>query len=67
MKPTGNSKRPASHEFRFWIDPAMKLSEYLKPALGVAFFAALGVGYYWFEHRSRVPRKRKRRARPWSS
>ncbi len=30
----------------------MNLSEYLKPALGVAFFAALGVGYYWFEHRS---------------
>jgi multidrug efflux pump subunit AcrA (membrane-fusion protein) len=30
----------------------MNLSEYLKPALGVAFFAVLGVGYYWFEHRS---------------
>ena len=29
-----------------------QLSEYLKPALGVAFFAVLGVGYYWFEHRS---------------
>jgi multidrug efflux pump subunit AcrA (membrane-fusion protein) len=31
----------------------MNLSEYLKPALGAAFFAVLGVGYYWFEHRSR--------------
>jgi multidrug efflux pump subunit AcrA (membrane-fusion protein) len=30
----------------------MNLSEYLKPALGVAFFAVLGAGYYWFEHRS---------------
>src|SRR6266436_223817 len=30
----------------------MNLSEYLKPALGVAFFAVLGGGYYWFEHRS---------------
>jgi multidrug efflux pump subunit AcrA (membrane-fusion protein) len=30
----------------------MNLSEYLKPALGVASFAVLGVGYYWFEHRS---------------
>ena len=29
----------------------MKLSEYLKPALGVVFVAALAVGYYWFEHR----------------
>src|SRR3954454_12788293 len=33
----------------------MRLSEYLKPALGVAFFAVLGVGYYWFEHRSSRP------------
>src|SRR6187551_764085 len=31
----------------------MKLSEYLKPTLGVAFVAALAVGYYWFEHRPR--------------
>jgi multidrug efflux pump subunit AcrA (membrane-fusion protein) len=31
----------------------MNLSEYLKPALGVAFFAVFGAGYYWFEHRSR--------------
>ena len=31
----------------------MNLSEYLKPALGVAFFVVLGGGYYWFEHRSR--------------
>src|SRR6201997_5443886 len=35
----------------------MKLSEYLKPALGVAFFAVLGVGYYWFEHRSHTEEK----------
>src|ERR1700730_2118223 len=48
--------------FRFtliqvWIDPAMNLSEYLKPAVGLAFFAALGVGYYWFEHRSHPEEK----------
>ena len=30
----------------------MKLSENLKPALAVAFFAVLGVAWYWFEHRS---------------
>jgi multidrug efflux pump subunit AcrA (membrane-fusion protein) len=35
----------------------MNLSEYLKPALGVAFFAVLGGGYYWFEHRSRPEAK----------
>src|SRR5229473_864877 len=35
----------------------MNLSEYLKPALGVAFFAILGGGYYWFEHRSRPEAK----------
>ena len=35
----------------------MNLSEYLKPALGVAFFAVLGVGYYWFEHRSHPEEK----------
>jgi multidrug efflux pump subunit AcrA (membrane-fusion protein) len=35
----------------------MNLSEYLKPALGVAFFAVLGGGYYWFEHRSRPEEK----------
>jgi multidrug efflux pump subunit AcrA (membrane-fusion protein) len=29
----------------------MKFSEYLKPALGVAFVAVLAVGYYWYEHR----------------
>jgi multidrug efflux pump subunit AcrA (membrane-fusion protein) len=29
----------------------MTLSEYLKPALAVVFFAALGGGWYWFEHR----------------
>jgi len=35
----------------------MKLSEYLKPALGVVFFVALGAGYYWFEHRSHPEEK----------
>src|SRR3954469_8405295 len=35
----------------------MNLSEYLKPALGVAFVAALAVGYYWFEHRPRPEEK----------
>src|SRR6266568_439512 len=35
----------------------MNLSEYLKPALGVAFFAVLGAGYYWFEYRSRPEAK----------
>src|SRR3954463_12055543 len=35
----------------------MNLSESLKPALGVAFFAVLGVGYYWFEHRSHAEEK----------
>ena len=35
----------------------MKLSEYLKPALGVAFVAVLAVGYYWFEHRPRPEEK----------
>ena len=29
----------------------MKLSEYLKPALGVALVAAVAIGYYWFDHR----------------
>ena len=31
----------------------MNLSEYLKPALGVAFVVIVGGFYYWFEHRSR--------------
>jgi multidrug efflux pump subunit AcrA (membrane-fusion protein) len=35
----------------------MNLSEYLKPALGVAFFAVLGGGWYWFEHRSHPEEK----------
>jgi multidrug efflux pump subunit AcrA (membrane-fusion protein) len=39
------------------IDPAMNLTEYLKPALGVVFFVVLAVGYYWFEHRSRPEEK----------
>jgi multidrug efflux pump subunit AcrA (membrane-fusion protein) len=29
----------------------MMLSEYLKPALAAVFVAALGGGWYWFEHR----------------
>src|SRR5258707_5118096 len=29
----------------------MILSEYLKPAMAVVFFAALGGAWYWFEHR----------------
>jgi multidrug efflux pump subunit AcrA (membrane-fusion protein) len=35
----------------------MKLSEYIKPALGVAFVAVLAIGYYWFEHRPRAEEK----------
>jgi multidrug efflux pump subunit AcrA (membrane-fusion protein) len=35
----------------------MNLSDYLKPALGGAFFLALGCGWYWFEHRSRPEEK----------
>jgi len=35
----------------------MNLSEYLKPALGLAFFVVLGGGYYWFEHRPRPEAK----------
>jgi multidrug efflux pump subunit AcrA (membrane-fusion protein) len=31
----------------------MKLSEYLKPAIGVAVVVVLGTAYYWFGHRSR--------------
>jgi multidrug efflux pump subunit AcrA (membrane-fusion protein) len=31
----------------------MKLSEYLKPAIGAVAVVVLGAGYYWFEHRSR--------------
>jgi len=44
-------------ETQVWIDPAMTLSEYFKPALAVAFFAVLGTGWYWFEHRSRPEAK----------
>jgi|tagenome__1003787_1003787.scaffolds.fasta_scaffold20802704_2 multidrug efflux pump subunit AcrA (membrane-fusion protein) len=29
----------------------MNISEYLKPAGTVVFIVALGIGYYWFEHR----------------
>ena len=35
----------------------MTLSEYLKPALAVAFFAVFGGAWYWFEHRSRTEEK----------
>ena len=35
----------------------MNLSEYIKPAVGVACVAVLGFGYYWFEHRTRVEEK----------
>src|ERR1700716_325422 len=35
----------------------MKLSEYLKPAIGVVVVVVLGVGYYWFEHRPRPEEK----------
>src|SRR3974390_2439689 len=30
----------------------MKLSDYLKPALAVGCFILLGIGWYWFEHRT---------------
>jgi multidrug efflux pump subunit AcrA (membrane-fusion protein) len=35
----------------------MNLSQYLKPALAVVFFIVLGIGWYWFEHRSRPDEK----------
>src|SRR3979490_60161 len=35
----------------------MTLSAFLKPVLAVVVMAALGVGYYWFEHRSRPEEK----------
>jgi multidrug efflux pump subunit AcrA (membrane-fusion protein) len=35
----------------------MNPSEYLKPVLAVAFFAVVGVGWYWFENRSRPEEK----------
>lgn len=34
-----------------WIDPTMERSQYLKPALALAFFVALAAGDYWWEHR----------------
>ncbi len=34
-----------------WNDPAMTWTDYLKPAGGVVFFAALIGVYYWLEHR----------------
>ena len=35
----------------------MNISEYLKPAGTLVFIVALGVGYYWFEHRHRTVAK----------
>ena len=35
----------------------MTLTEYLKPALAVAFFVVLGGTWYWFEHRSHPEEK----------
>ncbi len=35
----------------------MSLSDYLKPALAAAFLVVLGIGWYWFEHRSRPEEK----------
>ena len=42
---------------QIWIDPAMMLSEYLKPALAVVAVVVLGGGYYWIEHRSHAEEK----------
>jgi multidrug efflux pump subunit AcrA (membrane-fusion protein) len=35
----------------------MNVTEYLKPAGTVLFIVALGIGYYWFEHRHRPEAK----------
>jgi len=35
----------------------MKLSEHLKPAIGVVVVVALATGYYWFGHRPRAEEK----------
>src|SRR5258707_2457035 len=35
----------------------MTISTFLKPVLAVVVVAALGAGYYWFEHRSRPEEK----------
>jgi multidrug efflux pump subunit AcrA (membrane-fusion protein) len=35
----------------------MNLSQYLKPVLAVVFFIVLGIGWYWFEHRSHPDEK----------
>jgi multidrug efflux pump subunit AcrA (membrane-fusion protein) len=43
--------------FQAWIDLAMVLSKYLRPALPVVFVAVLGGGWYWFEHRSHPEEK----------
>ena len=42
--------RPSSSAIQ-WIDPAMTLSEYLKPALGARVLRRARGGYYWWEHR----------------
>jgi multidrug efflux pump subunit AcrA (membrane-fusion protein) len=36
----------------------MNPSQYLKPALAVVFFIVLGIGWYWFEHRSHPDEKK---------
>jgi multidrug efflux pump subunit AcrA (membrane-fusion protein) len=36
-----------------WINRAMMLFRYLRPALGALLFVALAVAWYWFEHRFR--------------
>lgn len=35
----------------------MTVTEYFRPALAVAVFAVVGVGWYWFEHRPRPEEK----------
>jgi multidrug efflux pump subunit AcrA (membrane-fusion protein) len=40
-----------------WIDRSMNLSDYLKPAATVVCLAAMGGGWYWFEHRSHPEEK----------
>jgi multidrug efflux pump subunit AcrA (membrane-fusion protein) len=49
--------RKSGLKLQVWIDLAMNFSEYLKPALAMASFVVLGIGWYWFEHRSRPEEK----------
>jgi len=42
----------------------MKFSEYLKPALGVAFVAVLAIGYYWYENRPH-PEEKDAQGQQW--